>query len=312
MSNNYYYRPAPVQNYQYRAATTTNTMGRGQYSRTPTSLPCCFVCMPPDQIGAWECCQQYKGIVHPGCHFLTFNMCGLCVTIRAVSTRVVENTCTCETKTKDNVFVKITCAVQQRPLPESVNDALYKLNDPNQQIESYVSDVVRAEVPKMTLDEVFENKDAIADAVNATIKSKMRTFGYDILQALVVNVEPDSNVKQSMNNVEAANKERIAEETRARAQHFVAVKKAEAEAESKALQGEGIAKQRAAIVDGLRESIGIKDNNSKRVSELLLVTQYFDTLEKLSANKNSTIFIPHSVGGVSEVATQIRSGILPN
>jgi len=267
--------------------------------------------MPPDQIGAYEYCQEYKGVVHPGCHFLGCNCCGACISIRAVSTRVVEHTCSCETKTKDNVFVKVTCAVQQRPIPENVSDALYKLNDPTQQIESYVSDVVRAEVPRMTLDEVFENKDAIAEAVNQKIKESMKTFGYDILQALVTNVEPDANVKQSMNNVEAANKERIAQETHARAQHFVAVKKAEAEAESKALQGEGIAKQRAAIVDGLRESIGIKDGNSKRVSELLLVTQYFDTLEKLAQNKSSTIFIPHSVGGVSEVATQIRDGILP-
>jgi len=287
-------------------------LGTGQYSRSPTGLQSCWVCMPPDQIGAWEMCGQFKGVVHPGCHYLGCNACGACISIRAVSTRVVENACSCETKTKDNVFVKVTCAVQQRPIPAHVNDALYKLNDPTQQIESYVSDVVRAEVPKMTLDQVFENKDAIADAVNSKIKHNMKTFGYDILQALVVNVEPDANVKQSMNNVEAANKERVAQETHARAQHFVAVKKAEAEAESKALQGEGIAKQRAAIVDGLRESIGIKENNSKRVSELLLVTQYFDTLEKLAQNKNSTIFIPHSVGGVSEVACQIRDGILPD
>lgn len=162
----------------------------------------------------------------------------------------------------------------------------------------------------MTLDEVFENKDDIADAVNDKISVEMKEFGYDILQALVTNVEPDRTVKAAMNNVKAAQKEREAQQTHAKAQHYTVVKKAEAEAESKALQGEGIARQRQHIVEGLRESIGLKPDNHKRVSELLLVTQYFDTLEKLGNNKNSTIFIPHSVGGVSEVASQIRDGIL--
>jgi regulator of protease activity HflC (stomatin/prohibitin superfamily) len=282
------------------------------YNRNATPLQFCCVCMPADQIGVWECCQEYKGIVEPGCRILGCNCCGACITIRAVSTRVVENQCMCETKTRDNVFVQITAAVQMQPNLRNVRDAIYKLNDPTQQVTSYVADVVRAEVPKMTLDQVFENKDAIALAVATKITEKMGKFGYNILQALVTNVEPDSKVKQALNNVEAANKDRTAQETKAKAAHFVAVKKAEAEAESKALQGQGIAKQRAAIVDGLRESIGFSEGEgaAKQVSELLLVTQYFDTLEKISEGKSSTIFIPHSVGGVSDVASNIRNGIL--
>lgn len=291
----------------YSRNSNNMSRGYGQYSRGKTPLKSCFVCMPPDQIGALEFCSKYNAVIPPGCHCYPL-FCFYAV--RAVSTRVVENTVTCETKTKDNVFVTITAAVQQRPLTDMVYQALYKLNDPKSQIESYVSDVVRAQVPKMTLDEVFENKDDIADAVNDKISKEMKEFGYDILQALVTNVEPDRTVKAAMNNVKAAQKEREAQQTHAKAQHYTVVKKAEAEAESKALQGEGIARQRQHIVEGLRESIGLKPDNHKRVSELLLVTQYFDTLEKLGNNKNSTIFIPHSVGGVSEVASQIRDGIL--
>lgn len=259
----------------------------------------------------WEYCQQYKGMISPGCHFLGLNCCGLCISVRAVSTRVVENQCNCETKTLDNVFVQVTVAVQQQPILSNVRDAIYKLNDPSQQVSSYVADVVRAEVPKMTLDQVFENKDAIAMAVSTKITEKMEKFGYNILQALVTNVEPDRKVKAALNNVEAANKDRIAQETKAKAAHFVAVKKAEAEAESKALQGQGIAKQRAAIVDGLRESIGYQTGaqSAKQVSELLLVTQYFDTLEKISEGRSNTIFVPADNGG-SDVGAKIRDGII--
>jgi regulator of protease activity HflC (stomatin/prohibitin superfamily) len=205
----------------------------------------------------------------------------------------------CETKTRDNVFVQITAAVQMQPNLRNVRDAIYKLNDPTQQVTSYVADVVRAEVPKMTLDQVFENKDAIALAVATKITEKMGKFGYNILQALVTNVEP-------------ANPARPPQDTPATAAHFGAHKTAAPAPESKALQGQGIAKQRAAIVDGLRESIGFSEGEgaAKQVSELLLVTQYFDTLEKISEGKSSTIFIPHSVGGVSDVASNIRNGIL--
>lgn len=137
-------------------------------------------------------------------------------------------------------------------------------------------------------------------------------FRYKILQALVTEVEPDAKVKKALNNVEAAAKDRIAQETLAEAEYFVAVKKASGEAESKALQGQGIARQRRAIVEGLRESIGFEGgpSSAKDISELLLITQYFDTLEKISEGKGNTLFIPHTVGGISDMASQVRNGIL--
>lgn len=276
----------------------------------PQPLQTCFVCLAPDQLGVWEFCNEYKGIVDPGCVFLGCNAAGCCIQVRTISNRVNENTVRCETKTKDNVFVTLECAVQQQPVREKVREAIYGLMNPAQQIESYVADVVRSEVPKMTLDQVFENKDQIARAVNSKITKQMNKFGFNILQALVTNVEPSAVVKNALNNVEAAVKERVAQETKAKAAHFVAVKKAEAESESKALQGQGIAKQRMAIVDGLKESVGMQSSRPEDVAELLLVTQYFDTLEKISDSKTSTIFIPHSVGGVADVAAQIKRGIL--
>eukprot|EP00040_Diaphanoeca_grandis_P004914 m.30564 g.30564 ORF g.30564 m.30564 type:complete len:289 (-) comp16309_c0_seq1:36-902(-) len=281
-------------------------------SRRATPLTSCFVCLPPDQVGVWECCQKYQGKLSPGCHFLGCNVCGLCITVRKVSTRLRENACTCETKTKDNVFVTITTKIQQEPIISQVKDAIYILMNPDSQIESYVADVVRAQVPKMTLDEVFEHKDAIALAVKEKLTTEMIKFGYNINQALVTNVEPDANVKRALNAVEAAVKDRQAAETKAKAQHFVMVKRAEAEAESKALQGQGIAKQRAAIVDGLRESIGFDENvdNSKEVSELLLVTQYFDCLEKVAEGAGTTVFIPSGNGSSEDTASDIRNGIM--
>lgn len=230
--------------------------------------------------------------------------------MRTISNRVQENSVLCETKTKDNVFVHVTVAVQQQPSREHVKEAMYSLKDVFGQIESYVADVVRAQVPKMTLNEVFENKDSIARAVNEKISTAMERFGFNVLQALVTNVEPDPVVKTALNNVETARKERTAMETDAKAAHFVAVKKAEAESQSKALQGSGIARQRAAIVDGLKDSIGNGFASPQEVAELLLITQYFDTLERIGDGQKSSIFIPHSVGGISEIATQIRKGIL--
>lgn len=285
------------------------------YGRNASTIPTCFVCIPADQIGVWECCHSYKGVITPGCHFLGFNLCGFCISVRAVSTRVEENICKCETKTKDNVFVQVTCAVQQQPNTankDTIQSAIYKLTNPHTQVSSYVADVVRAEVPKMTLDEVFENKDAIAYAVATKLTDNMAKFGYNILQALVTNVEPDARVKQALNNVEAAAKNREASETMAKANHYVSVKKAEAEAESKALQGQGIAKQRAAIVDGLRESIGFEDDakSAKQVTELLLVTQYFDTLEKVAEGQGTTVFIPSGSSGETrnELLQAIHAG----
>ena len=208
--------------------------------------------------------------------------------------------------------VGVDCAVQCQPRAAKIKDAVYKLRNPVQQIDSFVGDVVRAHVPKMDLDEVFSNKDSIADAVEEKLADQMEEFGFQILQALVINVEPDRKVQKAMNAMETARRMRIASETKANADHFVKVKKAEAEAEAKALQGQGIARQRAAICQGLKDSIGTEsaELSAARVSELLLITQYFDTLEKMSDEKGTKIFIPHSIGALEDVSAQISRGVL--
>lgn len=261
--------------------------------------------------GVYERCGAYQGVVKPGCTFLGPDLCGVCIDNKLISTRVTESITKCETRTKDNVFVRIDCAVQQMPKEGKIKEVIYKLRTPSQQIDSYVADVIRAKVPVMSLDEVFQNKDAIADAVNEKLKEQMEDFGWEILQALVINVEPDRGVKAAMNKVETARKERAAAETRAEADKYVSIKAAEAHSESQALQGLGIARQRDAIVQGLRNSVGADTSlDAQVVSELLLITQYFDTLEKMSAAPGNTIFVPYGVGAVASVAKQIRSGVM--
>lgn len=283
-------------------------------TKTRGIIPCgnCWIAVPQDELAVYEQCGSYKGNLQPGCSWAGIDCCQMCLSTRAVSMRINEQVTRCDTKTKDNVFVRIDCAVQCQPRPDRIRDAIYKLRNPVQQIDSFVGDVVRAHVPKMDLDEVFSNKDSIADAVSEKLTERMREFGYSILQALVVNVEPDGKVKASMNAMETARRMRVASETKANADHFVVVKKAEADAESKALQGQGIARQRAAICQGLKDSIGAGEGSidPDRISELLLVTQYFDALEKMADQKGTKIFIPHSIGALEDVANQIARGVL--
>lgn len=191
-----------------------------------------------------------------------------------------------ETKTKDNVFVDVMVAVQHLVLPDKVFEAAYKLSDPREQITSYVFDVVRAKVPRLELDDLFEKKDEIADAVKAELSEVMDEFGYFIVKALVVDIDPDAKVKASMNEINAAQRMRVAATEKGEADRILAVKAAEAEAQSKALQGKGIADQRRAISDGMRESIeafksGVPGTSAADVMQLVLVTQYFDTLKEI-------------------------------
>jgi len=289
-------------------ATMTHTMEASNFCGNN-----CCVCVQQDQIGVYEFCGSYKGTLQPGCNTLGLDCCGVCLKTQVISYRITESIVTCETKTKDNVFVRIGCAIQQQPQKDRVKECVYRLRNPQQQIESYVGDVVRAQVPSMKLDEVFEHKDAIAHAVGDKITHSMADFGWRILQSLVINVDPDQSVKTAMNTLQAAEKQRIASETTAEAQKFVRIKQAEAEAQSKALQGEGISMQRAAIVNGLKDSIGNgQPLDPGMISELLLVTQYFDTLEKMADSKGRTMFIPHGISNVADTARQIRAGVLGN
>lgn len=233
-----------------------------------------------------------------------------------VNMRVQQIDMRVETKTHDNVFVHVTVSVQTFVLPDKVVDAFYRLDNAAQQISAFVFDVVRARVPKVNLDDVFANKDEIADAVKAELTQSMDDFGYGIVKALVTDIEPDPSVKAAMNQINAAQRERVAAMERGEANRILQVKAAEAEAQSKALQGKGTADQRRAIVDGLRDSVdsfakGIPGTSAQDVLALIIASQYFDTLREMSAHgKLTTIMLPHSPSAATDLIDQIRTGML--
>ena len=233
-----------------------------------------------------------------------------------VSLRVNQISLTMETKTKDNVFVTIPISVQNRVRPERVFDAYYKLSNPVAQIQAYVEQVILGHVPGMTLDEVFATQSGIAAAVKKELDSDMAEFGYEIVNVLVTDIVPDAKVKSAMNDINAAQREQVAAQARGEAEKILVVKKAEAEAESKALQGQGTANQRRAIIDGLQSSIeqfqkAFAGASSTYVMHLVLVTQYFDTLKSIGENDNTnTLFLSHAPGAVADVSQQIMQSIL--
>ena len=203
-----------------------------------------------------------------------------------------------ETKTKDDVFVKLKVSVQYMVIKDKVYDAFYKLDYPHDQITSYVFDVVRAEVPKMRLDDVFERKDDIAIAVKSELNDAMINYGYDIIKTLVTDIDPDLQVKEAMNRINAAEREKIAAQYDGDAARILIVEKAKAEAESKRLQGQGIADQRREIARGLEESVEVLNKvgiNSQEASALIVVTQHYDTLQSIGEETNSNlILLPNS------------------
>lgn len=233
-----------------------------------------------------------------------------------VSLRVQQLDVRVETKTKDNVFVFVVVSVQYFVLPNKVVDAFYRLQNPQEQITSYVFDTVRARVPNVPLDQLFETKDDIANAVKGELDQVMDDFGYGIVKALVTDIDPDPKVKMSMNEINAAQRLREAAIQQAEADKIRVVKAAEGEAESKALQGQGIANQRKAIIEGLKESVENFSNavdgvQSQDVMNLVMMTQYFDTIKELGMNgKNSTILIPHSPSGMTDMSEQIRTAMI--
>ncbi len=233
-----------------------------------------------------------------------------------VSLRVNQITLTMETKTKDNVFVTIPISVQNRVRPERVYDAYYKLADPDAQIKSYVEQVILGHVPGMTLDEVFASQSSIAAAVKQELDADMAGFGYEIVNVLVTDIMPDAKVKSAMNDINAAQREQVAANARGEAEKILVVKKAEAEAESKALQGQGIANQRKAIIEGLQVSIEqfqkvVEGASAKEVMQLVMVTQYFDTLKSIGeSDRTNTLFLSHSPMAVKDVSEQILESML--
>ena len=238
---------------------------------------------------------KFIAIRRPGIHFkvpLIDKISG------RVSLRILQLDVIVETKTKDDVFVKLKVSVQYKILQNKIYDAFYKLDFPQDQITSYVFDVVRAVVPKMRLDDVFEKKDEIANAVKGELNDAMINYGYDIIKALVTDIDPDAEVKTAMNKINAAERQKVAAQYEGDAQRILIVEKAKAEAESKRLQGQGIADQRREIARGLEESVDVLNNvgiNSQEASALIVVTQHYDTLQSIGEETNSNlILLPNS------------------
>jgi regulator of protease activity HflC (stomatin/prohibitin superfamily) len=233
-----------------------------------------------------------------------------------MSLRVNQITLTVETKTRDNVFVTIPISVQNRIRPEKIYDAFYKLADPSAQIKSYVEQVILGHVPGMTLDDVFASQSSIALAVKQELDTDMAGFGYEIVNVLVTDIVPDAKVKSAMNDINAAQREQVAATARGEAEKILVVKKAEAEAESKALQGQGIANERRAIIEGLQLSIEqfqkvVEGATAKEVMQLVMMTQYFDTLKAIGeSNRTSTIFLSHAPGAVKDIGEQLMEAMI--
>ena len=256
---------------------------------------------------------RYLRTAKPG---LNFKVPYIDYVVQRVSLRVQQLPVEVETKTLDNVFVKLLVAVQFRVTEGSEADSYYKLQDHVEQIKSFVLDVVRAKVPKMSLDEVFEKKDDVGQAVKSELDVSMKIYGFEIPNALVTDVDPADNVKAAMNDIQTQQRLQIAAAAKGEANKILVVKNAEAEAESKRLQGEGIAKERRAIVDGLRESIAaftdqIGGVSAPEVLKLVLLTQYFDTMKEIGVSSGSkVILMPHSPSGVTDIAEQLQTAII--
>lgn len=274
----------------------------------------CCVTVPQDKYYAIEWFGSFTKVIGSGLHFVGCDCAGCCISFRSITKRVEQLDVMVETKTKDNVFVLVKVSVQQQVIPEQADSAMYKLANVGAQIDSYVSDVVRSQVPKMNLDEAFENKDTVSAAVQDNLLRQMHEYGFQIIKALVTELKPSQDVMNSMNEINKQKRLRDAALMASEADKIRVVKKAEADCEAARLAGEGIAKQREAIVEGLKRSVTAPGEtlSSDRVSELLLITQYFETLKQIGAHsKASAVFIPHSPGeGVRDISAQIRNGVM--
>lgn len=256
--------------------------------------------------------QQTAAIIERFGRFQSIRQSGLQLRIPVVdriagrlSLKIQQLDVIVETKTKDDVFVKLKVSVQYMVIKDKVYDAFYKLDYPHDQITSYVFDVVRAEVPKMRLDDVFERKDDIAIAVKSELNDAMINYGYDIIKTLVTDIDPDQQVKEAMNRINASEREKIAAQYEGDAARILIVEKAKAEAESKRLQGQGIADQRREIARGLEESVEVLNKvgiNSQEASALIVVTQHYDTLQSIGEETNTNlILLPNSPQAGSEM-----------
>ncbi|CAN8302258.1 unnamed protein product [Cochlearia groenlandica] len=271
-------------------------------------------CIDQASVGIVERWGRFEHIAEPGCHF--FNPIAGQWLAGVLSTRINSLDVKIETKTKDNVFVQLVCSIQYRVVKASADDAFYELQNPREQIQAYVFDVVRALVPMMTLDALFEQKGEVAKSVLEELEKVMGNYGYSIEHILMVDILPDPSVRKAMNEINAAQRLQLASVYKGEAEKILQVKRAEAEAESKYLGGVGVARQRQAITDGMKENImnfssQVEGTSAKEVMDLLMITQYFDTMRDLgNSSKNTTVFLPHGPGHVRDISDQIRNGLL--
>jgi regulator of protease activity HflC (stomatin/prohibitin superfamily) len=269
----------------------------------------CIVCVPEQRIAVVERFGKFERLAQPG--FLFLPVPCVCMVSGMVNLQVQQLNVRIETKSLDNVFVTLVVAVQFQPIAEKVYESYYRLSNPRNQINSFVFDVVRSSVPKMELDELFLNKEKIADDVETQLSHLMFEYGFRIRDVLVIDIDPDENVKAAMNEINANRRLRVAAQEKAEADKIMVVKKAEAEAESKYLNGRGIARQRQAIVEGLQTSVSEftdgKELAPKDILELLLITQHFDMIEHVGAHAgDSTLFLSHNPGSIITTGDQIK------
>jgi len=305
---------------------------------------CC--CVKTGEVGVIERFGKFQRLATPGLHVL---LCCL-DSLHTMSTRVQQLTVTVDSKTKDDVTVKVAVALQYRvineylPTPQSqcmernaheanfskeneflsgklsIEDhgawrAYYRLTGVRQQFEAYIEDVVRSEIPTRTLDAVYEAKNDIASAVKKELQQEMDQYGYTIVNALVTDISPDKKVQEAMNEINAAKRLRMAASEKAEAKKIMAVKAAEADSESKYLSGMGVSRQRKAIINGLKDSVnefqdGVSGTSAADVMQLVMMTQYLDTIGHASGHGNSTLFVPGTPGGLNDLQSQMRQGML--
>lgn len=274
----------------------------------------CCASIPYSEVGIVEKWGDFDRTISPGCH--CFNCCCGVKLKDTVSVRVQQLGVKCDTKTRDDVTVEVEATVQYKIAPEQAKEAYYSLDSPKRQIMAYVLNSVRSSVPKMTLDEVYENKDQIAIHVKEELEEIMSQYGIVMVGTLITDINPDKKVVAAMNEINAAQRLRIAASDKAEADKILVVKAAEADAESKFLSGQGIARQRKAIIDGLSESVSdfseaIPGTDPKSVMELVVMTQYFDTLKDVAGDARSkVIFLPSNPGAVNDITSQLRDGVM--
>lgn len=270
-------------------------------------IPCCFT-VSTSEAGIIERFGKYNRTVQAGLSCIIFPYENL---VGRISFRVQQIDVRVETKTLDNVFLTATVSVQFQVVRDNVYDAFYSLTNPRQQITAHIYDVMRAELPTLELDAVFEAKEELAAAVKEALSEVMTRYGYQILQALITDLDPDQKVKNAMNEINSSKRLKYAVAEQAEGAKILQVKAAEAEAEAKYLSGVGVAKQRKAIVEGLRSSIvdfseGVKGSSSKDIMDLLLLTQYFDMVKDVGSSKNcKTTFVPSAKSNADDMRNSL-------